>query len=229
MPTAAPSPTETPAAAAVRDRLLVAARECFLADDYHVVTTRQIARAAGTNVSMIRYYFGGKAGLYEEMIRDTLRPLLAAVDSPMMDTTEGFASLFKLYYDTMIERPQFPKLVLKVLALNQAPGKQVLWELIERGKRRGNIRVEDLKSAGEAAAGTNPDMVRIAFISLAMTPMLLREIFEREMGRPFDPAFLDALAQFHGHLFRIGLTPQQEDRTCRCNETAAPSAPSRGC
>ena len=60
----------------VHERLLAAARECFLADDYHKVTTRAIAEKAGANVSMIRYYFGNKEGLYEEMIRYTLTPLL---------------------------------------------------------------------------------------------------------------------------------------------------------
>lgn len=55
----------------VRTRLLKAALGCFLADDYHQVTTRMIAEKAGANVSMIRYYFGNKEGLYEEMIRET--------------------------------------------------------------------------------------------------------------------------------------------------------------
>ncbi|WP_255211071.1 TetR family transcriptional regulator [Methylogaea oryzae] len=68
------SPPQT--ADPVRARLLKAALECFLADDYHRVTTRRIAAMAGANVSMIRYYFGSKEGLYEEAIRDTLQPLL---------------------------------------------------------------------------------------------------------------------------------------------------------
>jgi len=51
-------------------RLLKAALECFLADDYHKVTTRLIAEKAETNISMIRYYFGNMEGLYEEMTRE---------------------------------------------------------------------------------------------------------------------------------------------------------------
>lgn len=47
----------------VRARLVKAALECFLADDYHQVTTRLIAEKASANVSMIRYYFGNKEGL----------------------------------------------------------------------------------------------------------------------------------------------------------------------
>lgn len=58
----------------VRERLLKAALDNFLSDDYHKVTTRLIAEQAETNISMIRYYFGNKEGLYEEMISETLTP-----------------------------------------------------------------------------------------------------------------------------------------------------------
>jgi len=48
-------------------RLVEAALECFLADEYHKVTTRLIAEKAETNISVIRYYFGNKEGLYEKI------------------------------------------------------------------------------------------------------------------------------------------------------------------
>lgn len=48
----------------VRQRLLQAAKTCFLADDYGDASTRRIADLAGANVSMIRYYFGSKGGLF---------------------------------------------------------------------------------------------------------------------------------------------------------------------
>ena len=48
----------------IRERLLKAALDCFLADEYHRVTARLIADKADANVSMIRYYFGNKEELY---------------------------------------------------------------------------------------------------------------------------------------------------------------------
>lgn len=39
----------------VRERLPEATLDCFLADEYHKVTTRLIAEKAGANISMIRY------------------------------------------------------------------------------------------------------------------------------------------------------------------------------
>jgi AcrR family transcriptional regulator len=206
MNTATTPPTEP-----VRSRLLKAALECFLADEYHKVTTRRIAEKAGANISMIRYYFGSKEGLYEEMIRETLSPLLDVLDGQLLSTTQGFSEFFRLYYTTMTERPDFPKLILKVLALNQGPGRRFIQQLLERGRTQGARKVADWKSQGQMAAAIDPDIVRLAFVSLAMTPMLLKDLFEEQIRHPMDSDFLEKLAQFNGRLFSAGLaaTPSQ--------------------
>lgn len=190
----------------VRARLLLAAQQCFLSDDYHQVSTRQIAELANTNVSMIRYYFGNKEGLYEEMIRETLSPLLNALDGPLLETTGGFSDYLKLYYETMNEKPEFPKLILKVLALNQGPGRRFIQQLLERGRSKGARRVGELKASAQIATDIDPDFLRLAFVSLAMTPVLLKNIFEEQMARPMDTEFFRQLALFNGQLFAAGLS-----------------------
>lgn len=67
--------------------------------------------------------------------------------------------------------------------------------------------MSDLKAQGQIAFGIDSDILRLAFVSLAMTPMLLKDIFEEQMGLPMDAAFLEKLATFNGHLFSAGLTP----------------------
>jgi len=193
--------------ATVRGRLVKAALDCFLADDYHRVTTRLIAEKAGANISMIRYYFGNKEGLYEEMIRETLKPMLDVLDGPMLASVTGFTDFLRLYYDTMTAQPEFPRLILKVLALNHGPGRHFIQQLLERGRTRGASRVSDLKSQGQIASGIDPDILRLAFVSLAMTPILLKDIFEEQVGHPMDTTFLEKLADFNGHLFSAGLKP----------------------
>ena len=195
----------------VRERLLKAALDCFLSDEYHKVTTRLIAEKADANISMIRYYFGNKEGLYEEMIRDTMNPLLNVLDGQMLESVDGFKDFLYLYYETMSKRPEFPKLILKVLALNQGPGRRFIQQLLERGRTRGARKVEDLKSAGQVSPSLDPDIVRMAFVSLAMTPILLKDIFEEQMGRTMDAAFLEKLAAFNGHLFSTGFTPTKAE------------------
>lgn len=201
LPEVAPDP--------VRERLLKAALDSFLSDEYHKVTTRLIAEKADANISMIRYYFGSKEGLYEEMIRDMMNPLLNVLDGPLLTSANGFKDFFLLYYETMSKRPEFPKLILKILALNHGPGRRFIQQLLERGRTRGAKKLGDLKSAGQASAALEPDIVRLAFVSLAMMPMLLKDIFEEQMGEAMDRAFLEKLAGFNGHLFATGLMPAQ--------------------
>ncbi|TVK95822.1 hypothetical protein AYJ01_03535 [Shewanella algae] len=62
----------------VRDALIEAARSCFTLKGYERVSTRELARKAGVDAAMIRYYFGSKAGLFEAMVRDTIAPVLEA-------------------------------------------------------------------------------------------------------------------------------------------------------
>jgi len=113
----------------------------------------------------------------------------------------------------MSAQPAFPKLILKVLALNHGPGRRFIQQLLERGRTRGAKRVADLKSEGRIAPGVDPDTLRLIFVSLAMTPMLLKDIFEEQTGRPMDAAFLDNLAAFNGRLFSAGLVPEFHEET----------------
>lgn len=199
--------TEISPTVSVQERLLRAARDCFLADEYHQVTTRAIADRAGANAAMIRYYFGGKEGLYEAMISQTLEPLLKVLDGQMLDTPCGLQDYLTLYYDTMSRHPEFPKLILKVLALNHGPGRRFIRQLLERGRRQGARKVEALKNRGQIDPSLDPDIVRMAFVSLAMMPMLLKDVFEEQMGQPMDGGFLQQLAEFNGRLLAVGTAP----------------------
>ena len=194
----------------VQQRLLNAAMQCFLDDDYHRVTTRQIATTANTNVSMIRYYFGNKEGLYEEMIRHVLLPLLDVLESSLLSSTKGFTEYFQIYYRTMQENPRFPSLILKVLALNHGPGKRFIYQLLERGRQRSKETFELLKQRGLVEKDLDADMVRIAFVSLAMMPMLLKPVFEAQIEREMDTEFLEQLATINGRFFSAGLLPVKE-------------------
>lgn len=194
----------------VQHRLLNAAMQCFLDDDYHRVTTRQIATTANTNVSMIRYYFGNKEGLYEEMIRHVLLPLLDVLESSLLSSTKGFTEYFQIYYRTMQENPRFPSLILKVLALNHGPGKRFIYQLLERGRQRSKETFDLLKQRGLVEKDLDADMVRIAFVSLAMMPMLLKPVFEAQIEREMDTEFLEQLATINGRFFSAGLLPVKE-------------------
>ncbi|MGC4084926.1 MAG: CerR family C-terminal domain-containing protein [Vicinamibacterales bacterium] len=55
-----------------RQRLLDAARRLFAEQGYRRVTVREICGRAGANVAAINYHFGGKQGLYREILDEAI-------------------------------------------------------------------------------------------------------------------------------------------------------------
>jgi len=64
-----------PLLAQTRERILDAAEELFADKGLHGVSTREITRQAGANLSSINYYFGGKQGLILAVLTRRLAPL----------------------------------------------------------------------------------------------------------------------------------------------------------
>jgi len=124
------------------------------------------------------------------------------------DIADGISELLRLYYQTMIRYPDFPKLILKVMALNLGPGKRFILQLHERGRSSGTEKIAAMVQAGKIESSLDPDVVRLSFVSLAMMPMLLKDVFEQQMGREMDETFLAQLAGFNGHLLTSAFTPQ---------------------
>jgi TetR/AcrR family transcriptional regulator, regulator of cefoperazone and chloramphenicol sensitivity len=55
-----------------RARLLIAAAALFAADGFSKVTVRDICSQAQANVAAVNYHFGGKTGLYDEVLRSAI-------------------------------------------------------------------------------------------------------------------------------------------------------------
>ena len=172
-----------------------------------------IVYAATASVSVVKLYAAAilpgftLAMLYVIyiIVRATLNPLLEVLDNNMLASLDGFTGYLQLYYQTMLAAPEFPKLILKVLALKHGPGRRFIRQLLERGRTQGARRVVDLQQSGQLSAAVDPDVLRMSFVSLAMTPLLLKEVFEEQMERPMDAAFLERLALFNGQLIAGGL------------------------
>lgn len=65
----------------IRDRLVRAARDCFLVDGVEGASLRAIARKAGTNLGMVYYYHPTKDDLFLAVVEDVYGKLLADLES----------------------------------------------------------------------------------------------------------------------------------------------------
>ena len=73
---------------AASSRILAAAALVFARKGYGAAGIREIAREAGVNISMISYYFGGKAGVLKEIINQAFARYMAILDE-CLDPAKG--------------------------------------------------------------------------------------------------------------------------------------------
>ncbi len=73
-----------------KDKLLEVAIDAFANAGYEGVGTRELAERAGTNLSAIRYHFGGKEGLYRAVIQHISQDVQERV-SPFIQHTRSRA------------------------------------------------------------------------------------------------------------------------------------------
>ncbi|GAB6125454.1 CerR family C-terminal domain-containing protein [Humidesulfovibrio idahonensis] len=93
MPEPVKSDTRVAKGQITRDRMLAEALRLFAVKGFEAVGTRELAAAAGTNIAAITFHFGGKEGLYGEVVRrvagDLARQYRAVFDAV---TDEGDAA-----------------------------------------------------------------------------------------------------------------------------------------
>jgi AcrR family transcriptional regulator len=88
-----------------RDRLLDVAAQLFAERGFSKVTVRDICQRAHANVAAVNYHFGGKAGLYEEILRSAIRVMQGTTDAAREAGKHGTAEQqFEAYISVFLSR-----------------------------------------------------------------------------------------------------------------------------
>jgi TetR/AcrR family transcriptional regulator len=85
-----------------RANLIAASTPLFAEKGFNGVSVREIARAAGVNLSMISYYFGGKEGLYAAILNEQFATLKRI--SELKDMDKDPMEKFELYVRATVAR-----------------------------------------------------------------------------------------------------------------------------
>ncbi len=85
-----------------RSNLIAVATPLFAEKGFNGVSVRELATAAGVNVSMISYYFGGKEGLYAEVLNEQFVNLRRVSEIALMDIDP--LKKFELYVRATVTR-----------------------------------------------------------------------------------------------------------------------------
>lgn len=136
-----------------RSRILAAATPLFARHGLNGVNVRALASAAGVNLSMISYHFGGKEGLYAEILAEQFRAFryirdIEKSDLPPMEKIELYIRgtirryrenpyLLRFYVSELTNPTPCFKTIVRP-AVKKAL--DVLRKTIEQGKSRGRLR-----------------------------------------------------------------------------------------
>ncbi|WP_215404662.1 TetR/AcrR family transcriptional regulator [Vibrio gigantis] len=191
----------------VRQLLIEHARDLFVVQPYDKVSTRLIADRAGVNIAMIRYYFGSKAGLFEAMLRETLRPMQLQMQRLVEESShENFLDLMRTYYKEMVKVPKFPRLIAQVMNM---PPSEVQRELLEKvffdvTKPAQDVIFEKLVAQGVLRKDMDPKLCRVSYISLMVFPFIAPPPLLAIHGIEINEEFLNRLIEHNIQLMTEG-------------------------
>lgn len=181
----------------VKQALIGAARRLFAARGY-AVPLRAVADGAGVNPAMVHYYFGGKQGLYEAVLQETVGPLLARLRELAVRPEPGereIRAFLEVYIGTLAANPWIPQLIVREVLSDRgrfrdrfirqfaSQGRKLLGELIGHEQRAGHLR-----------ADLDPVLAALSLMSLALFPFLAypvaREVFAFRTEAEFIQRFI---------------------------------------
>lgn len=94
-----------------KGKLIVAALPLFSQKGYAGVSIRELAEAAGVNSASISYYFGGKDGLYEAVLKTLFSQLDTLMEGERQETIEPQAFAHEFAVRVMVLHKHNPYLV----------------------------------------------------------------------------------------------------------------------
>jgi len=158
--------------AAQRQRILDAARRCFVRDGFHTTSMHEILAEAGLSAGAVYLYFKSKEEIVEAIAVDTLDTfldildtLLRADDLPSLDVALGRALAQLLAHDR--KRPTF-RVVIQVWGeVGRAPHlASLVAEAQGRVRRLFTRMVEHYQERGDLAANIPAEHVAQVLIAL---------------------------------------------------------------
>jgi AcrR family transcriptional regulator len=186
-----------------REKLLTAARELFLRYGYRGVSSRQIGAAAGVNFTLIRYYFGGKPGLYCEILNTILKPTREGFSS---DAPMGLPALFANVTRLWAGNPWLAGFVVREVLTPGGPMRALFSkEVPERFAPELERLVREAIARGELRADIDPKLIVLSMVSLAVFPFIAYPLTSRLMGVSHEAEFIERFVRHTSELLLHGV------------------------
>lgn len=124
-------------------KILFTAEKLFAEKGFDATSTRDIAKSAGVNVSMISYYFGSKEKLFEEIFKVRMNEgqsfATEIIANPKFNEWEKFTKIIENYIKRVKTIPEFYTILQSVHTTESVANEQILSFL--RTSKIGYIKI----------------------------------------------------------------------------------------
>jgi TetR/AcrR family transcriptional regulator len=181
-----------------REELLRAARELLHTRRPDQVTSQEVARSAGVDPGLVRYYFGNVAGLMETLAGQLileLRALLGALDRSR-SVEEQLRMRINIYIRFSWENPHTIQIISEYLL---APGDPAGRQLTETTLGETGVEFAELVDAGRETGelwDMDTTLLFAAVLALSQLPTTTTHLMEALIGQPIDDALLERYESF---------------------------------
>ena len=198
-----------------RDTLIAATRKLMRTISPAQVTRLDIARAAGVDPALIRYYFGNKEALLAAAVleagkemRSRTRENTALATSPSEKLRRRMVALLEVLY----EDPSLHHLIIeKIIHGHSKQMREFRYDMVHGSCKELASIIEEGTHLGEMAT-VDPRHLFLAMIGACSFPMGERALFDELMGREATRTDLEAYTLFVTELFIHGLSAMDGKR-----------------
>ena len=156
---------------------------------------------------MIRYYFGGKPGLYKEVCNGIVQPLRARIDA-MGDgvATVQLAPLLGAAMRMWAANPWLPGLIIREVLSPDGPLRSMfIREFPDRLVPLLEKLVRAAMERGQLRADLDPRLTVLSLISLGLFPFLTLPVTSKVFGVRQEEEFLQRLIQHTSEVLLRGI------------------------
>jgi len=197
---------------ATRARLLSAGTQRFARRGFDGTSVREIAAAAAVNLGAVSYHFGSKRGLYEEILRQALGPLvekIAAAAHGAGTPLERLEAIVSVFFDHLAGTPELPRLLLQEVAAGKPPPDAVL-AILQRNLSNLQMVLQEGWNDGSIRPG-HPVLTAMSIVSQPVYMSVMAPILQALGGVDLnDTATRGEVARHVRTFVRAGLSPRGE-------------------
>ncbi|MFF2483329.1 TetR family transcriptional regulator [Paenibacillus sp. NPDC058071] len=147
----------------IKMRILLAAKKLFAEQGFDGTSVRQICEAAGANVALVSYYFGGKENMFGELFQVFFpNDLIASIDQNM-EPLEGVKLAIREITLFRHNDPELIRIIQQEIITNSARIQKIreyvmpMWFLlrrwVEEGRNQGLFHYRSLDTAFMSVVG----------------------------------------------------------------------------